>query len=102
LAEVPAGLVHLVDALVADVAVAGVPAPVPVVVERVRIERPFRRGAQPQVEVDALRDRAFGLLADRAAPLVAEAARDLDGAQLAFGEEGRRLAVAAARPALRP
>jgi hypothetical protein len=40
-AEAPAGDVHLVDPLVAHVAVAVVPVPVPVVVEAVAVERAF-------------------------------------------------------------
>ena len=55
LAQAPAGDVHLVDALVAEVAVAVVPDPVPVVVEPVGVERPLGRGAEPEVVVDARR-----------------------------------------------
>src|SRR5205823_10932571 len=76
-AETPAGDVHLVDALVAQVAVAGVPLPVPVVVELVLVERLHRRRAAPEVIVHALRHHPGRQRADTGAALVAEAAGDL-------------------------
>src|SRR5262249_15135795 len=48
----PAGDVHLVDALVANVAVAEIPEPVPVVVDEVPVEGLFRRGPEPEVEIE--------------------------------------------------
>ncbi len=45
--EPPAGDVHLVNALVANVAVAVIPVPVPVVMETVRIELALRRRTEP-------------------------------------------------------
>ena len=65
LAQPPAGDVHLVDALVADVAVAVVPVPVPLVVEAVRVERPLGRGAEPEVVIDPFGHGRIGLVADR-------------------------------------
>ena len=56
----PAGDVHLVDALVADVAVAEVPEPVPVVMDQVGVIRLLRGRAEPDVEIELLgrsRDR---------------------------------------------
>src|SRR6185295_223466 len=82
----PAGDVHLVDTLVADIAVPVVPVPVPLVVEAVLVERPRGRGAEPEVIVHSRRDRAVRLLADRGALLVAEAASDLDLPQLASAD----------------
>ncbi len=70
----PAGLVHLVDALVADVAVAEVPEPVPVVVDQVGVERPFRGRPQPEVEVHLARRLARRLGADAVPRLVAQTA----------------------------
>jgi len=80
----PPGDVHLVDALVAEVAIAGVPHPVPVVVEPFAHQGQLQRRAAPQVIVDLRRDRLRAIdLADGVPPLVAEAARDLDLAQVA-------------------
>jgi hypothetical protein len=83
--EEPAGDVHLVDALVAEVAVAVGPGPVPVVLELCAHERAFRAGAAPEIVVDGFRNRlrAFGL-ADAGAALVAEAAREQDLSEIAF------------------
>ena len=89
--EPPAGDIHLVDALVADVTVAVVPVPVPVVVEPVPVEGPLGRRPEPEVVVNAGRHRLILEVADRVAPLVAEpfghvdlsegaAAEALDGA----------------------
>ena len=59
LAEEPAGDVHLVDALVAEVAVAGVPDPVPVVVEAAcACSGQLGRRAAPEVVVDRPAGRA--------------------------------------------
>src|SRR5262249_44657716 len=102
LAQAPAGLVHLVDALVAQVAVAGVPDPVPVVMEVLAHQRQLLRRAAPQVVVARLGDRLLAIdLADGGAPLVARALRDADFADLAGMEEGHRLAHACAGAALR-
>src|SRR5262249_7417351 len=56
LTQAPTGNVHLMDALIAEVAVAVVPLPVPVVVETLAQDRTVRSGATPQVVVDRLRD----------------------------------------------
>src|SRR5207253_9957860 len=53
--DCPAGLVDLVDALVADVAVAEVPEPVPAVMNQVFMEGLFFGRPQPEVEVEFLR-----------------------------------------------
>src|SRR5215813_5560247 len=77
LAQAPAGDVHLVDALAAQVAVAVVPDPVPIVVDRavprvVAHRRLVRRRATPEVEVHRL-GRLLGTahLADAGPRLVA-------------------------------
>src|SRR5262249_9699474 len=84
----PAGPVHFMDALVADVAVAEVPEPMPAVVHQVFVELLLARGAGPDIEIQ-LRRRILGFLgADIAtrgpggAGLVAKPARD---EQLAIG-----------------
>src|SRR5262249_44176846 len=103
LAQAPAGLVHLVDALVAQVAVAVVPDPVPVVVQVLAHERLVGGGPAPEVVVHGLGDGLSGLdLADAAAELVADAAGQLDLAELAGVEEGHGLAHARAGAALGP
>ena len=82
-AQAPARDIHLVDALVADVAVAVVPEPVPVVVEAILRELVLGRGAEPQVVVDAGGHRLDRLAADGVAPLEAEAAGHVDVADQA-------------------
>src|SRR5262249_27511610 len=57
-AEAPARHVHLVHALVSNVAVSRVPHPVPVVVDQVLMERLLGGWPEPQVEID-LRRRAL-------------------------------------------
>jgi hypothetical protein len=85
LADRPSRHVHLVDALVAQVAVAGVPNPVPVVMQSAPHEGQLRRRAAPEVVVYALRN---GLrpahLADAVAAFVTQRARDLDLADVAL------------------
>ena len=81
---------HLVDALVAQVPVAGVEHPVPVVVQALAHQGLLRRGAAPQIVVD----RGIDLLgaldpADALARLVAEAAGELDLAQVALVDPGQ-------------
>ena len=90
--EAPAGLVDFVDALVAEVAVAGVPEPVPVVVEAVLREGPLRGGAQPEIVVHAGRHGLLGCAPDGVAPLVAEPAGHVDLSELAAPHPLHRLA----------
>src|SRR5204863_2501272 len=52
LLQTPSRDVELVRTLVPAVAVAVVPVPVPVVVKAIAVERPLRRGTEPQVVVD--------------------------------------------------
>ena len=78
-AEEPAGEVHLVDALVADVAVAGGPDPVPIVVEVFAAERVFWGRTTPDIVIDGGRDGlGAGGLADARAAFVAKAASEDD------------------------
>ena len=101
----PAGDVHLVHALVADVAVAEIPEPVPVVVDQVGVERLLCGRPQPEVEIHLRRRLADDRLdADAAARLVAQAARDQQLAELArldhLGNAGPGSAAAALRAVL--
>ena len=100
----PAGDVHLVDPLVADVAVAEIPEPVPVVVDVVGVERVLRRRAEPEVVVDGRGCFGVRLDADALAGLVAEPARDEQLAVLArlddLGHPGPRLHAPALRAVL--
>src|SRR5262249_38870038 len=101
LVQPPAGLVHLVDALVAQVAVAGVPDPVPVVVQPLAHQRLLGGGTAPQVIVHGGGRLLRALdLADGAAQLVADAAGHADLAALAGVEEGNGLAHAGHAAAL--
>ena len=56
------GDVGLVDALVADVAVAEVPEPVPVVMEQVAVERALGGRPEPEVEVERSGRGSSGLM----------------------------------------
>ena len=70
-AQSPARHVHLVDALVAQVAVAVIPEPVPVVVEAVHGELALGRRTGPQVVVHPGRNLRNRRAADGVAPLEA-------------------------------
>src|SRR5882672_5829035 len=101
-AQAPAADVHLVNALVADVAIAVVPIPVPVVVKAVGIERTRGRRPQPQVVINAPRDGTVRLLADRVAPFETKPASHINVADHAlpqflhgFAQRGGRTAVCA-------
>src|SRR5207249_232601 len=102
------GLIHFVHALVADVAVAEVPEPVPAIVDEVLVEGRRLGGPGPDVEVEFggrglgrfEADVAAGAAAG-AAILVTEAARHEQLAVLsALGERGH-LSEAGTGPALR-
>ena len=92
LAQRPASDVHLVDALVAEVAVAGVEDPMPVVVQALPHQGlPWRRAA-PEVVVDRRVDLLCAFHpADALARLVAEAAGELNLAEMTFVHPGQRL-----------
>ena len=96
----PAGDVHLVDALVADVAVAKVPEPVPVVVNEVAMERLFGSGAKPEVEVHVAGYFFVGFVADAPAGFAAVAFGDEEFAVFAAVDGGDLLGPAAAGAAL--
>src|SRR5438045_1556099 len=56
----PAGLVHLVDALVADVAVAEIPEPMPIIMHQIGMKWSLLCGPEPEVEIQfARRGRGF-------------------------------------------
>ena len=96
----PAGDVHLMNALVADVAVAEVPEPVPVVVNEVAVEGLFGSGAEPEVEVHVAGDFFVGFVADAPAGFAAVAFGDEEFAVLAAVNGGDLLGPAAAGAAL--
>lgn len=96
----PAGDVHLMNALVADVAVAEVPEPVPVVVDEVAVEGLFGGGAEPEVEVHVAGDFFVGFVADAPAGFAAVAFGDKEFAVLAAVNGGDLLGPAAAGAAL--
>src|SRR5262245_2227282 len=100
--QAPAADVHLMNALVADVAIAVVPVPVPVIVKAVGIERARGRRPQPQVVINALRDGTVRLLADRVAPFETKPASHINVADHAvtqllhgFSQRDGRTAVRA-------
>src|SRR5262249_31078833 len=105
LAQTPAGLVHLVDALVADVAVAVIPDPVPVVVDGAELGVAVRRVVRCRPAPEIIVHRRGRLLravhlADAVALLVAQAARQGHFAKLAGVQVLHRLAQPAAAAAL--
>src|SRR6185369_15784343 len=100
-AETPAGDVHLMDPLVAEVAVAAIPLPVPVVVELGPCERIQRSGTAPHVVIDAGRRAVRTAFANGAAALIAQTARDFDFANLSRLDEFNCLHGPALRAALR-
>src|ERR1019366_1649268 len=83
-AQAPASDIDFVNALVAQVAIAVGPIPVPVVVEAVFLERHLLRRALPQVVIHIGRRIADRFGTDGVAPLVAQAAREVDVADQAF------------------
>src|SRR5437773_7319023 len=84
LAQEPAGNVHLVNALISQIAVSGVPNPMPIVMEAFAHERFHRGRAAPEIVVDARRDWLRTIdLADARTALVAKAARDENFAEVA-------------------
>lgn len=96
----PAGDVHLMNALIAHVAVAEVPEPVPVVVDEVAVEGLFGGGAKPEVEVHVAGDFFVGFVADAPAGFAAVAFGDEEFAVFAAVNGGDLLGPAAAGAAL--
>lgn len=88
------------NALVADVAVAEVPEPVPVVVDEVAMEGLFGGGAEPEVEVYVAGNFFVGFVADAPAGFAAVAFGDEEFSVLAAVDGGDLLGPAAAGAAL--
>src|SRR3954471_2242015 len=100
-AESPARDIDLVDPLIAEVSVSGVPDPVPVVVKAIAGERPGRRRARPEVVVDSMRHRFRRRSSDRFTTLEAQASRQIDVAKGAFVQVVNGLDLRASGAALR-
>jgi hypothetical protein len=83
--EEPAADVHLVDALIAEIAIPGVPYPMPIVVQPGAAQWGFFGWAAPEVVVHASRDGlgAAGF-SDAGPALITEAPRYRDLAEIAF------------------
>ena len=95
LAQAPAAAIHIVDAHIAEVAVAGVPVPVPVVVQLLAHQGPFVGRAAPEVVVDRLGNRLRAAdLADALARLVVETVGVEDLAEVALADVLERLGEA--------
>src|ERR1700683_2581731 len=80
-AQAPSRDIHFVDALIAEVAVAGIPEPVPVVVEAIEAELTLWRRSGPQIVIDAGGNGSGGRVADGVAPLEAQAAGEINIAE---------------------
>ena len=68
LAQAPAGDIHLVNALIAQVAVAVIPNPVPIIMQMFAHERLDGRRTAPEIVVDRLGDRLFSIDFPNAVP----------------------------------
>src|ERR1700733_8215388 len=88
------------DSLVAQIAVAVVPHPVPVVVQTVARERLDLRGTGPEVVVNRRGNRIVPFGANRAAALVAQSAGQFDFADPSTLNEFHQLAHAGVGAAL--
>jgi len=91
-----------VHALVADVAVAGVPEPVPVVREAVHRERPHRRRSEKRIPIDAGRNRCHRRPANRFPALVAQPLGHVELADHPLAQKLNRFLLVRDRPALHP
>src|SRR5262249_10929479 len=79
----PAGDIHLVHPLVADIAVAGIPKPVPIVGHQIAVIVLFWRWTEPDIEIERLGGALDRFVADRPARLAAIPLRDQQLAVLA-------------------
>ena len=97
-AQRPAGDVHFVHALIADVSVPEIPEPMPIVMDQVPMEGLFRRRPEPNIEVQVGGRFLNRFESDAPTRLAAVAFRDQQLAVLpAFDERReRRLAAGAA------
>src|SRR3982751_2808337 len=96
----PTGQIHLVNALIAQVAIAGVPNPMPVVVKTIFRER-FQRGwPGPQIVMDSGGNRLWQSMPDCVPPLVTETARKVNVANRAALHFFHRFANGCTRTAL--
>src|SRR5579862_542054 len=77
-AQSPARDVHLMNALVAEVSVACIPDPVPVVMKAIARKWFQRRRPSPEVVIDPGWNRLRRRVSNRVAPLVAKSARQMD------------------------
>src|SRR5438477_339640 len=88
----PTGDVHLVNALVAQIAVARRPHPMPVIVEAFAHERFFGSRTTPQIVINVCGDRLRSIdLANAGAALVTEPTRAEDFSDVAFAQPGDAL-----------
>src|SRR5262245_12214610 len=99
--EAPARHIYLVDCLVAKIAIARVPDPMPVVMKPIVGERLHRRWAGPEVVVEARRNRFGRRPANRVPPLEAESPSQIDLAEGPAVQMLDRLDQRARRTALR-
>ena len=76
-------MIHLVNALIADIAVAEVPEPMPVVMNQIGVVRLAGGGPEPEIKSELLGRRRHGFDTDAAPRFVAECARDQELAQFA-------------------
>ena len=83
-AQTPPGYIHFMHTLIADIAIAGIPEPVPVVLQAQLIESAHGGRAQELIPIDTGWHGAIRLVADGRAALEAEAFRQIDLADHAF------------------
>src|ERR1043165_2025146 len=83
LAQAPAHDIECVDAVVAELAVAVLPVPMPLVMKAVRIKRPVVCGPFPKIVVDAGGHLRVGFFANAVALAIDDRARELHLPQFA-------------------
>src|SRR5437879_9901843 len=91
----PAGNIHFMHALIADVPIAEIPEPVPVVMDEVPMKRPLGRRAKPEIEIKVGRRRLDGFESDAPARFAAVAFRNEQPAVLAALNQRRKRRTAA-------
>src|SRR5439155_6628747 len=97
----PARDVHLVNALIAHIAIAGRPNPVPVVVQPFAHQRFLGGGPAPEIIINVFRDGLGSIhLADADTALVTEAPRAEDFSNVPFANPGNAFGNPAARAGL--
>src|ERR1039458_9185002 len=101
-AKPPPGQIDLMNSLITQVTIAGIPNPMPVIMKAVTSKRFQGSGPRPQIIMDTGGNRLGLGNADGVAPLKAEAARQVNLANDPFAKLLHSLQIAFRRAPLRP